>query len=80
VHITAWSPDGARIVTASDDGTAQVFPVDGARLMSFLWSATSTCLPPKERARLFGDDDAAARWGHEGCLARARSGQGAAGP
>jgi WD40 repeat protein/energy-coupling factor transporter ATP-binding protein EcfA2 len=80
MEFAGWSPDGTSIVTAGGDGTAQVVPVDGAALMSFLWSATSWCLPPRERVRLLGDDDGAARWGHEGCLARVRSGQGAAVP
>ena len=67
-----YSPDGKAIATASEDGAAQIFRVDEAELVSFLWSATASCLPATERARLFEIDSAAAQQGYEACLERAR--------
>jgi WD40 repeat protein len=55
VRSAVFSPDGTRVVTASDDKTARVWTISGERLQAAIRSATTVCLDPLFRTRYFGD-------------------------
>jgi WD40 repeat protein len=62
VH-AAFSPDGTRIVTASDDNTARIFRVfrDQKELLTFAKSRVSRGLTPAQRIANYLDPPDAAR-------------------
>jgi WD40 repeat protein len=68
----AFSPDGARVVSGSSDGTVRVWsdleplPIDDPRL----WRATNDCLSTTLRKQLLGVDDAVATALRDRCVAR----------
>ena len=63
----AFSPDGTQVVTASADGTAQVWRVEWAALVDYLSEATTTCLTVEDRMTILLDSQEAARTAHEAC-------------
>jgi hypothetical protein len=56
-----WSPDGRRVVTASDDGTARVWLSDWSEIHAMLWHSTNAYLFAKERMEILGEDEATAK-------------------
>ncbi len=70
-----WSPDGRRIVAASDDKTVIVWsdltPLSGPHDPS-LWTPTTYCLPLAERERLLGFSEAQNQADLNGCERRVR--------
>jgi hypothetical protein len=67
VNSAAWSPDGTRIVTASNDGTARVWLVGIPVLQQALRNATTDCLTPAERETYLLESPAEAHAGYEAC-------------
>ena len=51
----AWSPDGTRIVTASEDGTARVWAAGEKLLRALSRKATNACLEPEFRFSYLGE-------------------------
>lgn len=60
------------MVTASEDGTARIWPLTSADLMTRLWRATPYCLPPEQRRELLGETEEMARQNHEACRAEVK--------
>ncbi|MEM6927166.1 MAG: WD40 repeat domain-containing protein [Myxococcota bacterium] len=67
VSQVTFSPDGAELLTASDEGPVAIWPASVDRLRGALLDGVEPCLTPGERARFLGEDPetAAARW--RGC-------------
>lgn len=65
----SFSADGQRVVTASDDGTARVWPVAIPELQRALREANSDCLPPEMRQIYLDEIDAQAQERYETCPA-----------
>ncbi|MDI3290828.1 WD40 repeat domain-containing protein [Polyangium sp. 15x6] len=69
----AWSPDGRRIVTGSDDGVVRIWtdlePLHGIDDPK-LWTATTYCMPIERRMELLRVTEAMARENQEACLRR----------
>jgi hypothetical protein len=73
VVAAAWSPDGSRIVTASEDGAARIWPLTIGALQRTLRAATTDCLSPEQRQLHLGEAVFAALAGHVACeLAQGR--------
>ena len=73
VYSATWSPDGKRIVTASEDKTARVWtdlaPLSGANDPR-LWTATPYCLSIEERNILLGISETVATVDQQACERR----------
>ncbi len=71
VNAVAYSPDGKRIVTGSDDKVARVWtdlePLRGVDDPK-LWTATTYCMPVERRIELLRVPESAARASQEACL------------
>lgn len=73
VNSASFSPDGNRIVAATDDNTIIVWsdlePLQGANDPR-LWSATNYCMPLDTRQRLLGFSESQSRKDLENCQRR----------
>jgi WD40 repeat protein len=67
VFDAAFSPDGRYILTASDDGTARVWAVDGRLLQALIRAATPICLEPEFRVNYLGETRDVATATHQRC-------------
>ncbi len=76
-----WSPDGRRVIAASDDGTAWVWR-DLEALTSVadrkLWAATTYCIPVARRMALLNVPEPTAREQHDACVRRVAQARAAA--
>lgn len=61
VWSASWSPDGKRIVTASEDKTARIWLVTIPDIRQSLLAATTYCLTPEQRRTYFGEPEPDAR-------------------
>jgi hypothetical protein len=81
VNGAAFSPDGKRIVSASDDKAARVWtdlePLRGVDDPK-LWTATNYCMPIERRIELLRVPEAMARANQEACLRRVEEARAAA--
>ena len=62
---TEFSPDGSRVITASEDGTARVWSITWDGLITHLKSLTSASLTVEERMIFLGEDESDARKAYE---------------
>ncbi|KYF55375.1 hypothetical protein BE08_31245 [Sorangium cellulosum] len=81
VNSAAFSPDGKRIVTASDDKIVRVWsdlePLRGIDDPK-LWAATTYCMPVERRIDLLRVPEPMARANREACLRRVELARAAA--
>jgi hypothetical protein len=63
----SFSPDGQRVVTASEDGTARVWPSSIPELQRLLREANADCLPPEARRVYLDETEAQAQERYEAC-------------
>ena len=67
VNAVAFSPDGQRIVIASSDGTARIWPISIPLLPEALRNATTDCLTPSQRQTYLLETESDARTRYEQC-------------
>ena len=83
INAAAWSPDGKRILAASDDRTVIVWsdiePLSGT-VDPKLWAATSYCMPQDVRQRLLNFTEEQSRADLERCQRAVRDAAARASP
>jgi WD40 repeat protein len=67
VHSASFSPDGQRIVTASDDRTARVWPAAISELRRVLLEVNADCLSPETRRIYLDESEIQAQERYEAC-------------
>jgi WD40 repeat protein len=67
VYIAAFSPDGTRVLTASEDNTARVWMVNWDLILALLRESTKACLTPSQRRELIGESTEESQAKYEEC-------------
>jgi hypothetical protein len=67
VNSASFSAGGQRIVTASDDRTARVWPADISELQRVLLEANADCLSPETRRTYLDEIEIQAQERYEAC-------------
>jgi WD40 repeat protein len=67
VNASSFSPDGNRIVTGSEDGTARAWWLSGSLLQAAIRNKTTICLDPEVYERYLDEVPEEARRKYEAC-------------
>ena len=70
MNTAVFSPDGNRVLTASDDGTSRIWRVTWQGLEEYLRQNTNTCLAPEQREQFLAESPSDAHVAHAACEGR----------